>query len=103
MSERSLVLAEIGNSDPPVYIVLDELGDSDGDLEYLIDEHRCPSDTLQCVAVIEGDEDDPHGVVSFIQRVPRPVDWKDGQGLSYAQIRALFDKLPTPSSASGEE
>lgn len=102
MSEKFLVLSEVGNSDPSVYIVTEELTDDDDQAEYMIENHRCPSDMLGVQAVLTDGDCDPHGIITFVQRVPVPADWPWTGTIDWTRYRRLFDKLPADTSCESK-
>jgi hypothetical protein len=71
---------------PPVYFVVKgcRLVDSP-DRTYFYEEHSCPTNYVQCEAIICDGDDDPHGVFEFVRSVDVPDDY-DGK----ANWRALF-------------
>lgn len=93
MGDKYLVLSEIGNCTPPVYIVTKESEAYDGCAKYTIDEHRCPSDTLGVEEVLTAGDIDPHGIISFVQRVPVPEDWPFTGPVNWDRYCKLFSAL----------
>lgn len=78
---KTLNLLVIPPRDKPVYFVVEGIaavGDPPGEgKDYFYEEHSCPTNYVECEAIIyEGDED-PHGVFQFVRAVAAPDDGPD--------------------------
>lgn len=85
----------------PIYLILPDVYYPTIDeevREYIVDEKRCPSDTLGGKAfVIEGFDTDPHGVFEYMQHVEKPVNFDKNRPHTYEDWREIFDTLPERS------
>lgn len=101
-----LVLVEIGNCNPPLYAVLAlEAPFTDEEQAYYIEERQCPSDILgMVVALIWGDDTDPHGLISFVQQIPAEgADWPMVGEVDRERYNRMFSNLPQWKSWRNEE
>jgi hypothetical protein len=80
----------------PLYVVVkhDRMWDDEETWEYFVDEGTCPKNLLRCEALIDGEDADPHGILEYVQWVPRPpaVDQAGERGRAF--WRRVFSRLP---------
>lgn len=78
-----LLALEMGDAEPILFLVGGgshrnggkRAGSDDDGKEYLYEEHTCPTNITQSIVrIIEGDDDDPHGLFTYLAT----VDWPDG-------------------------
>lgn len=99
--QKLLCLLEVGNCMPPLYAVIEQDYDmsrgeaSQVELEYLINEKRCPIDTVQGVeAFIWNGYTDPHEVFTLVEWIERPENYPPKGGYNPDDLwRALFPKV----------
>lgn len=114
--ENLLILLKPVFQDPKakdqVYLILEKpntLHETDIDelqrqQRYYYNEHTCPSNYLGGATVLEGTDDDPHGIFQFVEAIYRPEDFDSNylhnSGGSYADLfksleSTTFEKVPT--------
>jgi hypothetical protein len=88
-----------------IYFVFDQplyshMFSNDGTLklegqDYYINEHTCPTNITRNLAIIFGNDVDPHGVFRHVQTVIKPDDFSDNADccMQYADWCEIFDKL----------
>lgn len=87
---KALVLVEIGESKPPVYVMFrhmlyqpntPEAWSAGGPHGYYINEHTCPTNLFagedSVLAFIHDGDSDPHGVLRLVQLIPEPDDFDE--------------------------
>lgn len=81
--DKRLVLMKLEASDRNVFFVIEQpkyhhhdLPDHTPDNDrYFYEQHSCPTNWFEnIVAVIENDDDDPHGFLKFIRAIDAPAD-----------------------------
>lgn len=85
---RSMALLKLEGKDGPVYFVMehpryhapgiepDPAAANQEHQRYFFEEHSCPTNWLrECVAVIKGGNDDPHGFLEFVRAVDVPENF----------------------------
>lgn len=95
----ALLLLKIAGSEPPVFFVLKHDiywpdDEAESRIRFLIEEHSCPTNFIDVEAIITDGDTDPHGVLRFVQIVPRPADWDADEANDWSVYAALFDRLP---------
>lgn len=87
---RSMALLRFDGKSGPVFFVMDHNryhsapGESDEENQshqrYFFEEHSCPTNWLrECVCVIQNDDTDPHGFLSFVRASDVPEDFDEYQ------------------------
>ncbi|MGI4943676.1 MAG: hypothetical protein ACRYHQ_24445 [Janthinobacterium lividum] len=59
---------------------------------YWVEENTCPVNLVRVEAIIEGKNQDPHGVLQFVSFAPRPADW-DAHNADWS---VLFPQIAGP-------
>jgi hypothetical protein len=86
----------------PIYLVFEstiyefkqtETGEIEEDSGYYVNEHTCPTNILRNLAIIEGTDADPHGVLRFVQEVYKPENFEKHSTRDYGDWCMIFDKL----------
>ncbi len=87
--------------DRPVHFVVeDRIHTRDGERDwqeamdhkrYWVEEHTCPVNILRVEAIIDGTDQDPHGILEFVAWVPKPAGWDDDD--CNQDWRELFPQL----------
>ncbi len=75
MTSKGLMLLKLARgNDEPLYIVVEQ-SDWGGEeyAEYAINEGQCPTNIVSVTAFIDGEDTDPHGLLEYVQWVPRPA------------------------------
>lgn len=100
--EHLLILLKPVFQDPKakdkVYLILEErnmrhetdIDELQRSQRYYYNEHTCPGNYLGGATVLEGTDDDPHGIFEFVETIYRPVDFDSNylhnSGGSYADL-----------------
>jgi len=100
----TLVLLKHHRDESALFIVVDgmllqkegeplDLGEANGHKAYFYDDHTCPKNYLGVHAVIEGDDQDPHGVFQFVAQILRP-DGFDGCNVDWTELFPQLRNAP---------
>lgn len=91
-------------ADEPLYIIVEQ-SDWGGDefAQYAIDEGQCPTNIVPVKAFIDGEDTDPHGLLEYVQWVPRPPAMDVYPRTEDREFwRRIFSRLPKSVEAGGE-
>jgi hypothetical protein len=96
-----LLRMERGN-DEPLYIVVEHsrMWDDEDVWDYFVNEGTCPTNLLRCEALIDGEDTDPHGILEFVQWMPRPPEMDVFPRMEDRTFwRNIFSRLPEAANA----
>lgn len=91
-------------ADEPLYIVVEQ-PDWGGDefAGYAIDEGQCPTNIVPVKRFIDGEDTDPHGLLEYVQWVPRPPAMDVYPRTEDREFwRRIFSRLPKSVEAGGD-
>lgn len=93
-----LLRLDRGDMARPIHFVVEypHMWNPDDDTwPYYVNEGTCPTNIIRVSTIIEGTDIDPHGILAYVQWVPRPPDWdmRPRTG-DYAFFRRIFSALP---------
>jgi len=97
---ETLSLLKLYDSDgDPVYFVVSgsaiddsrNRGNDPLDESYYFDEHSCPTNYVNCEAIMQKHNPDPHGVFDYVRSVWKPIGYESSDGEEMAL--ALFPEI----------
>lgn len=104
--KTAIMLVKLVGQDVYFGLTMPDFGNDDEGNHYFVEQHTCPSNLLsKPIYVIAKGQDgtfrldtDPHGILEFVEMVPRPINWGDDHGLHStndgdADTVALFPAL----------
>lgn len=91
-----MLLRLLRGNEEPLFIVVEQPDWGGDDLaEHAVNEGQCPTNIVPVTAFIDGNDTDPHGIIEYIQWVPRPpaMDvYPRPKGRKF--WRGIFSRLP---------